>query len=51
MKINDLKNVIKKLDDALADSLDLVIIGGAAMILHFGANRATRDIVAILIKI
>lgn len=28
----------------------MVIIGGAAMILHFGANRATRDIDAILIK-
>jgi len=27
----------------------LVIVGGAAMILHFGAQRATRDVDALLL--
>lgn len=50
MEIKDLKEIIKTLDRTLTESLDIVLIGGAAMILHFGSKRATRDIDAILIK-
>ncbi len=39
----DLVKMLKDLDDRLSKSSDLVIIGGAAMILHYQANRATRD--------
>lgn len=50
MDSNNLKEVIKALDDVLTESLDMVVVGGAAMILHFGAIRATKDIDAILLK-
>jgi predicted nucleotidyltransferase len=35
---------LRELDDELSAPVDLVIVGGAAMILHFGAGRATRDV-------
>lgn len=35
---------IRELDRQLAEPVDLVIIGGAAMILGFGASRATRNV-------
>lgn len=35
---------LRDLDRELSAPVDLVIVGGAAMILHFGAGRATRDV-------
>lgn len=41
---------LKALDAQLDSALDIILIGGAAMILHFGANRATRDVDVLVIK-
>ncbi len=50
MDSKELVNLIKDLDLLVSKSFDLTIVGGAAMILHFGAKRATRDIDALLLK-
>lgn len=50
MDQSDLLIAFGKLDALLTASYDVVIIGGAAMILHFGASRATRDVDVIVLK-
>jgi len=35
--------ILQALDTRLTTSCDVVLVGGAAMILHFGAQRATHD--------
>ncbi len=42
--------VLRTLDERLSSSFDLVLIGGAAMILHFGASRATRDVDVLVLR-
>jgi hypothetical protein len=44
MDRNDLAQALAEVDRQLPSSCDIIIIGGAAMILHFGAHRATRDV-------
>ena len=44
MDQNELVEILRELDHQLSSSCDVVLVGGAAMILHFGARRATRDI-------
>lgn len=44
-----LRQILRELDSQLVSSCDVVLIGGAAMILHFGATRATRDVDALFI--
>ena len=44
MDQQELAFVLKDLDAALTVACDIVIVGGAAMMLHFGARRATSDI-------
>lgn len=39
-----------QLDARLSAAFDVVIVGGAAMILHFGASRATRDVDVIVLR-
>ncbi len=41
-------NVLKELDKQVTDNFRIVIVGGAAMIIHFGSTRATRDVDAIV---
>jgi len=43
-----LVNALKELDRQLTYHFKIVIVGGAAMIIHFGATRATRDVDAIV---
>ncbi len=43
MDRDNLAAALKEVDRLLSASCDIIIIGGAAMILHFGAQRATRD--------
>lgn len=50
MDQSELLIALRKLDALLAASFDVVVIGGAAMILHFGASRATRDVDIIVLK-
>lgn len=44
MDRTELIAAVQDLDRELAEPADIVIVGGAAMILHFGSARATRDI-------
>jgi uncharacterized nucleotidyltransferase DUF6036 len=44
-----LRQILRDLDTHLTSSCDVVLVGGAAMILHFGATRATRDVDALFI--
>jgi hypothetical protein len=44
MNKNELIETLQELDAQLSSNCDLLLIGGAAMILHFGASRATRDV-------
>ena len=44
MDKRELEDSLRDLDRQLSSSHDLVVVGGAAMILHFGSSRATRDI-------
>jgi hypothetical protein len=46
----ELIKVLSRLDEYLSSSFDVVIVGGAAMILHFGARRATRDVDVLVLK-
>jgi len=41
-------SALKKLDKQVSYHFKIVIVGGAAMIIHFGATRATRDVDAIV---
>lgn len=50
MDESELLTVLGQLDARLTSAYDIVIVGGAAMILHFGASRATRDVDAIVLK-
>jgi predicted nucleotidyltransferase len=40
----ELIETLKELDKHLSTSFDIILIGGASMIIHFGADRATRDV-------
>jgi len=44
MDRSELIQLLLELDQHLSSRYDVILIGGAAMILHFGAARATRDI-------
>ncbi len=50
MQRHELADALLALDENLTTSHDLIVIGGAAMILHFGASRATRDIDILLLR-
>jgi predicted nucleotidyltransferase len=50
MEKQDLIQLLDALDKQLSKPLDLVIIGGAAMILHYQAQRATRDVDALILR-
>jgi len=39
---------LKELDKQVTYHFKIVVVGGAAMIIHFGATRATRDVDAIV---
>ena len=45
-----LLQMMQELDRELTTPCDLVLVGGAAMILHFGAHRATHDIDALVLR-
>lgn len=48
MDKQELIEVLRDLDRQLSSSCDVILVGGAAMILHFGANRVTRDVDVLL---
>lgn len=48
MDKSTLKKALQALDKQVVNHYRIIIVGGAAMIMHFGASRATRDIDAIL---
>lgn len=50
MDKSELLKVLQELDAQLSSSYDIVLVGGAAMILHFGAHRATRDVDALVLR-
>jgi hypothetical protein len=50
MDKHELINILSRLDEHLSSPFDVVIVGGAAMILHFGAPRATRDVDVLVLK-
>ena len=50
MDKQELVKVLHKLDTQLSSMLDIAIIGGAAMVLHFGAKRATSDIDVLVLR-
>jgi hypothetical protein len=50
MNQHELVNILSTLDKHLSSSFDVIIVGGAAMILHFGAQRATRDVDVLVVK-
>jgi hypothetical protein len=50
MDRSELVQALQELDSRLEASCDIIVIGGAAMILHFGAQRATRDIDILLLR-
>jgi hypothetical protein len=50
MERSDLIAALQELDARLSSSCDIAIVGGAAMILHFGASRATRDIDVLVLR-
>jgi predicted nucleotidyltransferase len=47
---SELTEVLAKLDKELSRPCELVVIGGAAMILHYGSQRATRDVDALFLR-
>ncbi len=49
MDKNLLIKVLQELDKQVTYHYKIIIVGGAAMIMHFGATRVTRDIDAILV--
>lgn len=50
MDKQELTEVLRDLDSHLSSPCDVILVGGAAMILHFGASRATRDVDALLLR-
>lgn len=50
MDKQELIEVLRNLDRRLSSECDLILAGGAAMILHFGATRVTRDVDALLLR-
>ena len=50
MDKNELIEIIQELDNSLTESFDLILIGGAAMILYFGAERTTRDVDVFILR-
>lgn len=50
MDESELLATLGRLDAQLTTTFDVVIVGGAAMILHFGASRATRDVDVMVLK-
>lgn len=50
MEQTELFAILQALDTYLTVSCDVVLVGGAAMILHFGAQRATHDIDALILR-
>jgi len=50
MDKRELVKVLLTLDERLSSSFDVILIGGAAMILHFGASRATRDVDVLVLR-
>jgi hypothetical protein len=50
MDRQELIDILQELDRRLSTSCDVVLVGGAAMILHFGASRATRDVDILLLR-
>ncbi|MBI5651194.1 MAG: hypothetical protein HZC40_12230 [Chloroflexi bacterium] len=50
MDRNELIQALRDLDSQVTSPFDLIVIGGAAMILHFAAPRATRDIDALVLQ-
>ncbi len=49
MDRQELIQVLADVDRYLASPCELILVGGAAMILHFGANRVTRDVDGLLL--
>jgi hypothetical protein len=50
MDRQELVETLQALDAELSSPLELVLVGGAAMILHYGARRATRDVDVLVIR-
>lgn len=50
MDKSEIEQLLSRLDEAMGSPCDLLIVGGAAMILHFGATRATRDIDVLVLE-
>lgn len=50
MDKNELIEIIQELDNNLTASFDIILIGGAAMILYFGAKRTTRDVDVFILR-
>ena len=50
MDQQELLVILQALDAHLTTGYDVVLVGGAAMILHFGARRATHDIDALILR-
>ncbi len=50
MDRGELIMALQELDARLSSFCDVAIVGGAAMILHFGASRATRDVDVLVLR-
>lgn len=50
MDKQELTDALQALDIKLPSSCDVLVVGGAAMILYFGASRATNDIDVLLLR-
>ncbi len=50
MDKQELVHILRQLDAELSSPCDIVLVGGAAMILHFGALRATHDIDVLVLR-
>jgi predicted nucleotidyltransferase len=50
MDKHELVEVLRTLDERLSSPFDVILIGGAAMIVHFGAGRATRDVDVLVLR-
>ena len=50
MDKKELISMLQELDEQLSAPCDLILVGGAAMILHFGASRATRDVDVLMLR-
>jgi hypothetical protein len=50
MDKDELTKIIQSLDADISTSCEIILVGGAAMILHFGAMRATRDVDVLVLR-